>query len=72
MFPIEKSIFQTCHFRTDGPSKMLVFYFSIFDFDEFLTAFVENIMQKPPVFITEIKSSCKVLLFDKEMRSRNF
>ena len=59
-------------YRFDGLSKMLLFYFSFFDFENFLTAFAKNLMKRPPAFIVEIKSSYKLLLSQKGLRSRNF
>ena len=52
--------------------KTLVFNSSFFDFGAFLRDFAENLVEKPDVFKTDIKSSCKFLLFDKDLRSRNF
>ena len=48
------------------------FYFSFFDFDNILTAFGKDLMKKPPVFMIDIKSSYKLLLSYKDLRSRNF
>ena len=48
------------------------FYFSFFDFDNILTAFGKNLMKKPPVFMIDIKSSYKLLLSYKDLRSKNF
>ena len=70
--PIEKYIFESSWFRIDGPLKTLVFSFSFFDFDNFLTAFAKNFMKKTAVFITDIEISCKFLLFEEDLRSRNF
>ena len=69
---INKWIFENFLYRFDGPSKMLLFYFSFFDFANFLTAFAKNLMKRPPVFIIDIKSSYKLLLSRKDLRSRNF
>ena len=51
---------------------MLVSYFSFFDFNDILTSFAKNLMEKWHVFITNIKSSYKFLLSHKDLRSRNF
>ena len=55
---------------TDRQKRYLLFF--IFDFDAFLTAFVKNLMKRPPVFMIDIKSSYKLLLSHKNLRSRNF
>ena len=47
-------------------------FFSLFDFDDFLTAFAKNHIKRPPVFVIDIKSSYKLLLSHKYLRSRNF
>ena len=72
MLLINKRIFENFLYWFDGPSKTLLFYFSFVDFDHFLTAFAKNLMQRPPVFIINIKSSYKLLLSHKDLRSRNF
>ena len=72
MLLINKWVFESSWFRFDGPSKTLVFYFSFFNFDDFLTTFAKNLMIKWHVFITDIKSSYKFLLSHKDFRSRNF
>ena len=51
---------------------MLVFYFLFFHFDDFLITFAKDLSKKPPVFITNIKSSEDFLYFHKGLRSRNF
>ena len=52
---------------------MLVFCFSIFHFDEFLTTFAKDLIKKNPlVFITNIKINHKFLHFHKDLSSRNF
>ena len=72
MLLINKRIFENFLYRFDGPSKMLLFYFSFVDFDHFLTAFAKNLMKRPPIFIIDIKISYKLLLSQKDLRSRNF
>ena len=52
-----KSNFEKFWFRFYGPRKMPVLYFSIFDFDNFLTTFAKDLMKKPIIFITNIKST---------------
>ena len=47
-------------------------FFSFFDFDDFPTAFAKNHIKRPPVFMIDIKSSCKLILSHKDLRSRNF
>ena len=49
---------------------MLVFHFSLFYFDYFLATLAKNFMEKPLLFITDIKSSDKFLLSYKNLRSR--
>ena len=71
MLLINKWVFESSWFRFDGPSKTLVFYFSFFNFDDFLTTFAKNHMKKWHVFITDIKSSNKFLLSHKHLESRN-
>ena len=58
-------------YKFGGSSKTLLFYFSFFDFDDFLTAFAKNLMKRSPIFMTDI-SSFKLLLSHKDLRSRNF
>ena len=43
---INKSVFESSWFRFDGPSKTLVFYFSFFNFGDFLTTISESHMKK--------------------------
>ena len=43
-----------------------------FIFFNFLTTFAKNLMKRPPAFIVDIKSSYKLLLSQKGLRSRNF
>ena len=69
---IYKWIFENFYYRFDRLSKTLLFYFSFFDFDGFLTAFAKYLMKRPPVFMIDIKSSYKLLLSRKDLRSRNF
>ena len=59
-------------YRFDGLSKMLLFYFSFFDFDNFLTAFPKNLIKMPAIFMIDIKSLYELLLRHKDLRSRNF
>ena len=72
MLLINKWVFESSWFRFDESSKTLVFYFSFFNFDDFLTTFAKNLMKKWYVFITDIKSSYKFLLSHKDLKSRNF
>ena len=67
-----KSNFEKFWFRFYGPRKTLVFYFSVFHFDNFLTSFAKDLMKKPTIFITNIKSTHNFLHFHKDLRSRNF
>ena len=46
--------------------------FFIFHFDDFLTTFTKSLLKKPPAFITDLKSSYKLLLSHKDLRSRKF
>ena len=69
---IHKLVFENFSYRFDGPSKWLPFLLFIFDFDDFLTAFAKNLMSRPPVFMIDIKSFYKLLLFHKDLKSRNF
>ena len=48
---------------------MLVFNFSFVYFDDF-SLLLPKIYEKPPVFITDIKSSHNFILFLKDLRSR--
>ena len=59
-------------FRLYEPKNTLVFCFSFFHFDDFLTTFAKDLIQKPPVFITNIKSTHNFLHFHKNLRSRKF
>ena len=72
MLLIDKWSFEIFSYKNDRPSKALLFYFLLFDFDKFLTAFAKNLMKRPPVFMIDIKSWFKLLLSDKYLRSRNF
>ena len=65
---INKWVFESCWFRLDRLSKTLVFYFSFFNFDDFLTTFAKNLMKKWYVFTAGIKSSYKFLLSHKDLR----
>ena len=69
---IYKWIFENFPYRFEGPSKALLFYFSFFDFDGFLTAFAKYLMKRPPVFMIDVKSSYKLLLSHIDLTSRNF
>ena len=57
-FQVKKSSKNQVNFflRFGGPSKTLVFQFSFFNLDDFLTAFRKDFLKKPPVFITNVKS----------------
>ena len=55
-----------------GPPKNASFWFSFFHFDDFLTTFAKDLMKKPTIFITNIKSTQNFLHFYKDLRSRNF
>ena len=66
----KKSNFENFWFRLYGLRKMLVFYFSFNHFDDFLTTFAKDLMKKPPVLITNIKSSFIINLY-KDLRSSN-
>ena len=57
-----------------GPESFtaLVFYFSIFHFDDFLTTFAKDFMKKPTIFKTNIKSTHNFLHFHKDLRYWNF
>ena len=46
------------------PLKMLFFHF-LFRFFKFQRLIVKNLMKKPPNFISDLKSSCKVLVYYK-------
>ena len=59
MLLIYKLSFEISWFRFDGSSKTRLFHFSFVHFYDFLTSFAKNLMKKPPVFITDIKSSHK-------------
>ena len=59
-------------FRFYAPKKTLVFCFSFFHFDDFLTTFAKYLIKKPPVFKTNIKSTHNFLHFHKDLGSRNF
>ena len=61
-------IFRIC---LTGRQKRNFFIFHFIDFDYFLTAFAKDPMKRPPVFMTDIKSSYKLLLSHKDLRSRN-
>ena len=69
---INEWIFENFSYRFDGSSKMSLFYFSLFDFDDFLAIFAKNFMKRPPVFMIDMKSSYKLLLSQKYLKSRNF
>ena len=71
MLLINKWIFESFLYRFDESSKVLIFYFSFFDFDNFLTAFAEN-LKRPPIFMINMKSWYKLLLSCRDLRSRNF
>ena len=71
MFVINKWIFKNFLYKFDGSSKALLFYFSFYDFDGFLTAFAKNLMKRPPIFMIDI-SSFELLLSHKGLRSRDF
>ena len=58
-------------FRLYEPKNTLVFCFSFFHFDDFLTTFAKDLIQKPPVFITNIKSTHNFLHFHKNLRSKS-
>ena len=45
--------------------KLLVFCFSFFHFDDFLTTFVKDLMKKTTIFITNIKSPNSSYIFTK-------
>ena len=47
------------------------FFIFRFNFDDFLTAIVKNLMKRPSVFMIYIKSLYKLLLSHKDLRSRN-
>ena len=55
-----------------GCQKTLLFYFSFFDFDDFLTVFAKNLMKRTPAFIIDIKCSYKLLLSHKDLMSKIF
>ena len=57
-------------YRLYGSKSTLVFCFSFFHFDDFLTTFAKDLIQKPPVFITNIKSTHNFLHFHKNLRSK--
>ena len=46
-----------------GPPKNASFWFSFFHFDDFLTTFAKDLMKKPTIFITNIKSTQNFLHF---------
>ena len=68
---INQWIFENFSYRFDPLSNTLLFYFSFFDFDDFLTPFAKNLMKRPPVYMINIKSSYRLLLSHKDLRSRN-
>ena len=47
-------------------------FFIFHFFDDFLTAFAKKLMKKPPVFMIYFKSSYKILLSYKDLRSKNY
>ena len=70
--PYEKSSFQNFLLRFNGPSRTIVFNYSIYHFDDFLTAFDTEFMKKKQlVFKMNIKSFDKFLVSHKDLRSRN-
>ena len=68
----QKSNFEKFQFRFCGSKRRLVFCFSLFHLDNFLTAFAKDLIKKPPVFITNIESNHNFLRFHKDLRYRNF
>ena len=56
----------------NGPSKTLLFQFSLFRFSRFPSLIVKNLLKKPPNFIMNFESSYKVALYDKFLQSTNF
>ena len=46
-------------------------FFSVFHFGDFLTTLTKDLMKKPLVFITNIKSSHSLLHFHRDLRSKN-
>ena len=50
----------------------MLLFFSFFDSDDFLNDFAKNLVEKPPIFIIDIKSSNKFLRCHKDLRSENF
>ena len=48
-----------------------LFVFSFFHFDDFLTTLAKDLMKKPLVFITNIKSSHNLLHFHRDLWSKN-
>ena len=59
------------HICLTSRQKRYFFIFRFINFDDFLTAFVKNLMKRPSVFMIDIKSSYKLLLSHKDLRSRN-
>ena len=57
-------------FRFYGPKNTLVFCFSFFHFDNFLTTFSKDLIKKPSFAIMNIKSTHIFLHFHKDLRSR--
>ena len=51
--------------------KRYFFIFHVLIFDDFVTAFAKNLIERPPVFIIHIKSLYKLLLFHEDLRSTN-
>ena len=45
-----------------GPKKTLAFCFWFFHLDDFLTTFAKDLIKKPPVFISNIKSTHNFLI----------
>ena len=68
----DKQVFQRSYFCFYGPSKTLLLHILLFRFYSFLTSFAKNPMKKPSDYVTYIKSSYKLLLSCKDLRSRNF
>ena len=56
----------------NGPLKTLLFHFLLFRFPKFQRLIVKNLTTKPPNFIMDLKSSYKVLVYYKLLRSENF
>ena len=72
MLLIKKWVFEKKIYRFDGPSKKLLFYFSLFGFDNFLTTFAKSLAKRPPICMIDIKCLYKLLLSQKDLRSRDF